>query len=127
MKCEFVHEDIRGHIISVTGITTCPEMVFVWTDKGYARGGCIHDTDETVLVIEGSIMLHCDYSKPMRYNNQWQQIDEGDPSIIIPAGVPHFYISLENSLIMEYGPDNANTKKDIEMRNRVERINRELK
>ena len=125
MQVTRVHNDERGSITSLTGLTQCPEIVFVKTNKGYARGGCVHETDETVLVIEGSIILTCDFSTPKRINQQWLQMDAGDPSMIVPANVPHYFQALEDCLVMEYGPDNEYTQKDSRMRNTVEKINQE--
>ena len=126
MECKYVHSDERGHIASLVGISNHPELVFVKTLKGFARGGCVHETDETVLVIEGSIILNMDYSTPKRINAKWLQMDAGDESIIIPANVPHYFQALEDSVVLEFGPDNEFTQKDYKMRQTVDKINLEV-
>ena len=99
MKIEKVHSDSRGETHSLTSelLTNCEEVAYFYTRKGISRGGCIHPSSrEHLCVINGEIQYV--------YGDDMQKITlyEGD-SFTIEANVPHYFTSITDSLVMEWG------------------------
>lgn len=104
-----VHTDTRGTIKTITGeaLGKYEEATLLYTLKNYARGGCIHKHSlEYLCVLSGKIQLF--YKHYM--------LDSGgdtDVNIILVAGqnfmilpnMPHYFVALEDSLVIEWGPD----------------------
>lgn len=114
MKLDTIHNDERGGIFSLTDDLINNEVAIFTTSKGFARGGCVHDiNNEALCVISGKIDL---FVEDRRYNPFG--------TIIIPKGMPHYYVALEDSVVMEWGatPEEKKNKHE-ETRKIVEEIN----
>ena len=99
MEIKKVHSDKRGETHSLTSeLLHFPEVAIFYTKKGVARGGCIHPKSiEYLCVIEGEI----EYV----YGEDMNKITLGPgDSFAIPEKVPHYFLALEDSLVMEWGP-----------------------
>lgn len=93
-----------------------PEVTIFHTRQGMARGGCIHHkSDEHTCVISGLVeyvMGECRF------------ILEAGDSMVIPAGTPHYFLSLSDSVVLEWGATPEEKKeKHPEFRAIVEEIN----
>ena len=117
MELKTIHKDKRGSISLVTGLREFKEMTIFKTNKGYARGGCIHNKhNEYTTVIEGEVEYHIG-------NNTYILID-GD-STKIPVGTPHYFVSLTDSVVLEWGADpEEKEEKHKETREIVNGINK---
>lgn len=124
MKLNDVHEDARGSIKNITGFKNFEEAVLIETREGFARGGCIHTADEKLVVLEGRIELQLNIPILSPGRKNWCHLDAGE-SIIIPAAVAHYYRSLTDSIVMEWGPDKDGNERDLKMRAIVDAINEE--
>lgn len=119
MEIKEIHSDFRGKIYIMTGaLIDYPEITIMKTNKGYARGGCIHnDHDEFVCVLEGMIKyVYCDIKIE-------KILTDGD-SLLIPRATPHYFYSITDSIVMEWGADPEEKKaKHKEFRTIVDSIN----
>lgn len=99
MKLTDINTDSRGFIKTLVGdLESTPEVTVFKTRAGMARGGCIHSKSaEHLVVIEGIITYICGEEHLSRTLTAGQ-------SITIEAGIPHYYISMTNSVVMEWGP-----------------------
>ena len=106
MKIEKVHFDKRGETHSLTSdLLHFPEVAIFHTKNGIARGGCWHPkSNEYLVVLEGEI----EYV----YGDDMQKITlmTGDSFVISPK-TPHYFLSLTDSLVAEWGPG-LDEKKD---------------
>jgi quercetin dioxygenase-like cupin family protein len=94
MEMKKVHEDDRGEIYAIP-LEKNKEITILVTNKGYARGGCIHhDNNENCIVIRGKIQ----YFK----GDDHITLTEGN-TVFIPRACPHFFISDTDSILMEWG------------------------
>jgi len=100
MKLDNIHEDARGFIKTITGgFETCPELTIMKTNAGFARGGCIHDKSrEHLVVIEGSIKYF------WGMDSGSHKILRAGQGITIDPNTPHFFLSLTDSIVAEWGP-----------------------
>ena len=111
MKLDHIFTDRRGSIHAVTGEPlNVPEVSFLETKAGLMRGGCIHSENcEHLTVIEGEII----YYWRGHSNRDWQvwnneygcfglTLKRGE-SITIDRNVPHFMLSVTDSVIIEWG------------------------
>ena len=117
MKSESIQTDKRGRIISVKDDELgCPEIVIFFTKDGFARGGCVHNlNDEYCSVISGKV----EYVVGEELKIMWA----GD-SVKIPKGTPHYFVSLGDSVAIEWGATEEEKKvKHTEYRQIVDRIN----
>lgn len=117
MKLEKIHEDERGEIYILTECFSFLEEATIFVTKnGYARGGCIHRiNNEYCTVIEGEALY--------RVDDTIQQVLEGR-TITIPKGSPHYFVSVGDSVILEWGATTVEKKEiDLKMRKIVENIN----
>ena len=113
-----LHEDSRGTIYSLSGITSDgKEITILHTRRGYARGGCIHDiNDEYVAVLEGMVKYWIGDEHP-------EMLQKG-MSLLIPAGKPHMFVAQTDSILLEWGKTKEEVgDKDVEMRKKVDEIN----
>jgi quercetin dioxygenase-like cupin family protein len=118
LKFEKIHMDERGEIYVITGaLPEGREITLFTTKKGYARGGCVHrENRERVTMINGGVRYHIEHLSPKEY---W----EGD-LFTIPAGVAHYFISLTDSVVIEWGATIEEKKEyNPEWRKIVEKIN----
>lgn len=123
MKLETVQTDERGGIYSITGEEIeSPEYAILKSKKNMARGGCIHaNHSENLVVLEGRIL----YFSSLTPNGVL--LTKGD-SYFLPPNVPHYYISLTDSIVMEWGcPPEEKKVKHKEYRAIVESHNASLK
>lgn len=98
MKLEKIHKDNRGEIYLLKeDLKEHKEITLLITKKGFARGGCIHRlNNEFNTVLEGQI----------RYFNGEDEfmLKKGD-TVKTPSNIPHYFISLTDSLVIEWGCD----------------------
>ena len=116
MKHEKIHEDKRGVISLLTGLQVFPEVTIFETKKGCARGGCIHEiNDEFCCVIEGKVLYYV--------NDIEHALSPGD-CIVVPKSTPHYFIAVEDSVVMEWGPTPEEKRLKYKLfRDIVEKIN----
>lgn len=115
MKMDHIFSDHRGTINAITeGLYTYPEIAIMQTKEGLARGGCIHnDSTEYLAVLEGRIIYV--YGGPIDSSNANDGcvlvnskghceclLSVGD-TIAIKPGTPHYFISLTDSTVAEWG------------------------
>ena len=107
MKLTKVHEDFRGYTYILEDENfPFPEITIFFTKAGFARGGCIHrKSDEQFKVLSGEVTT--------------QGIEKG----FIPKGTPHYFISLTDSIVMEWGAGKDEQEKDPLYRTTVNTIN----
>lgn len=118
MKLEKIHEDQRGYIYLVKNLLeNNKEFTFLEVKKGFARGGCLHSRDEFFVVVKGKI----------RYiHGEQEEIVSHGESRKIPAGEPHAFIGIEDSIVSEWGitsDEKALDKKDSRLREQIDKIN----
>lgn len=96
LKLKQIHKDNRGEIYLLKGsLEEHEEITIFYTKKGFARGGCIHRTNgEFNIVMEGRICYFIGEKEIL--------LTKGN-SVKIPSNSPHYFISLTNSLVMEWG------------------------
>lgn len=99
MKLDNIHEDDRGFIKALTGdLKTFPEIAIMKTNAGFARGGCIHHkSKEHLCVIEGTI-------KYVYGNDEKHVMLSPGQTITIEPSTPHFFLSITDSIVAEWGP-----------------------
>lgn len=116
MKLKQIHKDFRGTIDIINGLDKYPEVTVFKTKAEHARGGCIHkDNEEFVCVIEGIIEY---YSGEER-----RRLFPGD-SFHIPKNTPHYFISMTDSTVLEWGAtEEEKQEKHDKFRRIVDEIN----
>ena len=115
-----IHSDSRGSISSLLGnLGPYPEVTIFETKKGYARGGCIHSiSSEHICVLVGEICF-------VYGDNKESKLMKAGETLTIPPKTPHSFIALEDSVVMEWGPQMIEKKeKHLEFRAVVDEINR---
>jgi len=124
LKLSKIHSDARGSIKALLGseLKPYPEVTVFTTNKGYARGGCIHSvSSEHICVLAGSISFF--------YSENETQLDmkAGDAFTIEP-NTPHYFVALEDSVVLEWGPQmEEKNEKYMKFREIVNRINEKVK
>ena len=98
MKIDNIHSDDRGFIKAITGeLKSCPEIAIMKTSAGKCRGGCIHrKSKEHLCVIEGVINY-------VYGDEQTHVMLKPGQSITIEPNTPHYFLSLTDSIIIEWG------------------------
>ena len=116
MKFKQLHVDNRGKIFLLKGDLGHPEFTIFVTRKGLARGGCIHKkSDEYTCIISGVVV----YTVGMKV----KRMTTGD-SMIIPRRTPHYFVSITDSVVAEWGATPKEKKeKYAQFRKIVEGIN----
>jgi len=92
---EKVHEDKRGtiYLLKFNGM-----LYFILiTNKGYARGGDLHDFEQYNFVISGSFEV-----REQHQSSEKKYIVNEREFVTIPPNVPHVFIALEDSLMIEW-------------------------
>jgi mannose-6-phosphate isomerase-like protein (cupin superfamily) len=119
MKLTDIHEDKRGKIMLLTEDMSYPEITIFTTKAGLARGGCIHNiSDEYTCVIEGIVEYDLNGEKTILKTGE---------SLFISRGTPHYYRSLTDSVVMEWGANpKEKQKKHLFTRKIVDAINANL-
>lgn len=95
MKIEKVNEDNRGEIWRIDNGKRIYWLSI--TKKGSGRGGDIHDGYQYNLVFEGSFKVL--YKYPDREEEWIQKVDQ---LLQVPPEVPHVWIALEDSMMLEW-------------------------
>jgi len=117
MKLDTIHKDRRGSICLVTGdLKQFQEVTIFHTRQGFARGGCIHAKNcEYTTVIEGAV----------RYKiGSKDRILTCGQTMVIPKNTPHYFISLTNSVVIEWGATpEEKSEKHLATRKIVDAIN----
>jgi mannose-6-phosphate isomerase-like protein (cupin superfamily) len=119
MKLNEIFNDKRGVIRTLTEDISFEEITIFQTRAGMARGGCIHDkNDEYTCIIEGEVEYHI--------GDKTFILCTGE-SIKIPFSTPHYYISITDSVVLEWGATpEEKTQKHIGFRKIVDEINDSL-
>lgn len=96
LKLKQIHKDDRGEIYLILGnLKEYEEITLFSTNKGFARGGCIHKiNDEFNVVLEGKIRY---------FVGEKEVLMKAGDSLKIPRDTPHYFISLTDSLVSEWG------------------------
>ena len=97
LRLEKIHKDGRGEIYTLVGnsLKESEEITIFTTNKGYARGGCIHRlNDEFCCVLEGDIEY--------RIGKKLKVMSKGD-ICKVPKNTPHYYYSVVDSIVAEWG------------------------
>ncbi len=117
MELEKLHEDNRGSISLLTGDMKWDEVTIFHTEAEYARGGCIHrNSDEYTCVIEGEVIY--------QIGTKTIELKTGE-SYMIPKNTPHYFWSVINSIVIEWGAKPEEKKqKHLEFRKIVDLINK---
>jgi mannose-6-phosphate isomerase-like protein (cupin superfamily) len=118
LKLEKLHEDGRGEIYLILGdLQEHDEITIFTTRKNYARGGCIHKlNNEFCTVLEGKIRYFIGEKEPLEMN--------AGQTVMIKKNTPHYFVSLEDSIVMEWGATPAEKKeKHLATRKLVDEIN----
>ena len=99
MKLKKVHQDKRGEIYTLVVDGPDKEITFLFTKKDFARGGCVHRfNNEYVTVLRGKVRYTVEYAK----HKQRNIFREGESFVILKES-PHWFVSLTDSLVMEWG------------------------
>ena len=117
MNLTLLHSDNRGQIYTITGDgLSYPEIAMFTTNEGFARGGCIHEeSDEYTCVISGSVKYQIGIDSVI--------LKLGE-STVIPKNTPHYFVSLTDSVVLEWGAKPEEKKaKHRRFRQRVDKIN----
>jgi len=120
MELKKVHSDERGEIYIITSLLPDnKEVTILTTNKGFARGGCIHHlNDERFVVIKGMVRYFVEGRLSSFYNK--------GTSGFIGRGKAHYLIAITDSVVMEWGATVEEKKeKHKEWRKIVNNINRE--
>lgn len=120
MELTKIHSDTRGSISILTGdLQSFEEVTIFKTNKGLCRGGCIHQkNDEFCCVIEGTI------SYVIGDLNNKHILNAGE-TIKIPKNTPHYFLSLTDSIVLEWGATAEEKKvKHPQFREIVEALNK---
>ena len=114
-----MHKDERGEIYVIEGLLSGDREVTIFTTKpDHARGGCVHRVnDEFFLVLSGRVSY--------KLGNEDNKILEAGTIIEIPAGNPHYFKALTDSIVIEWGAT-VQEKKEYypPLRRLVDEINR---
>lgn len=94
MFVELINTDKRGKIY---GIVLDKIYWLSYTNKDYGRGGDIHNGQQFNIVLKGKFLVK------MRFPTEEvkRAVLEGQ-SIVIPDNVPHVFIALEDSIMIEW-------------------------
>ncbi len=136
MELNKIHEDERGEIYTITDEKmNTPEITLLVTNKGFARGGCIHKLrDEFCVCVEG-LVEHYTEGEPERETSPAPQqkqgfklinLHKGKP-VLVPHGTPHYFYSKTDSIIIEFGAKIEDTTKHQATREFIDQINKKVK
>jgi hypothetical protein len=118
MILENIHTDKRGEIwtLMIDGV----EHTFLKSNMGYARGGCIHrQSTEHAVILKGLVEYHIRGKKTKVYQ-------KGE-SLSIKPNCPHYFIAIEDSIVVEWGPSpQEKQEKHPQWRKVVDQINKTL-
>jgi len=91
-----IHKDYRGEIYLLEGdLKEDKEITIFSTKSGFARGGCIHRiNNEHNVVLEGEIRY---------FIGEKEIIMKKGDSAITPRETAHYFVSLTDSLVIEWG------------------------
>lgn len=132
MNLNNIHSDNRGSIDALVGdcLKECPEIAILYTKAGYARGGCLHEfSQEYLTVLEGKIDYYYAVYEPKEVEGFERKeyvvtLNKGQ-SIVIDPNTPHYFISLKDSVVAEWGPTIEEKQgRDEKYRNIVLAINK---
>jgi len=120
LRYKEIQKDERGEISVLydTDDGGQKEITILKTNKGFARGGCIHRlNNELSIVIKGKIRFIGAKLKSEVYIE--------DDMIWIDKGTPHYFVALEDSITIEWGATlDEKKEKDKKMRKIVDEINK---
>lgn len=118
LKLKKIHEDERGEIYIIVGdsLKEHEEITIFTTKRNYARGGCIHKKhSERFCILEG--IIEYDIGGCISIYGKGS-------SFIIPRNIPHYFKSMTDSIVMEWGASSdEKKKKHRKYRKIVDKIN----
>lgn len=91
------------------------KFLLVHTEKGALRAGETHNVAQYTFVAEGRVEVIVKQN-----NKDVSHIFEGGQKMEIPAGTPHYFRFLEDSIMIEVEDENMTTKYYPEYRKLVE-------
>lgn len=118
LRLEKIHEDNRGEIYLLKGdLKQHEEITIFFTKKDFARGGCIHKfNDEFCVILEGIVKY---------FVGDEPKIFQKGQTIMIPKNTPHYYTSVTDSLVVEWGASPEEKEEKYEsFRKIVDEINK---
>ena len=121
LKLKKVHQDERGEVYILEGdLREHKEITILLTKQGFSRGGCIHRiNNEFDVILEGNIRYFIGEESIL--------VKKGN-SVKIPVNIPHYFISLTDSIVIEWGCDpKEKIEKYSPFRNIVNNINKNNK
>lgn len=89
-----IHEDKRGIIWKLS--YNNKDYFISFTRKGYARGGDIHNGKQYNAILYGNLLVK------EKYDVDIESILKGGDFIVINKNVPHVFIALKDSLMLEW-------------------------
>ena len=117
LKLKKLYEDKRGEIYLIKGdLKEHEEITIFTTEKGYARGGCIHNLhQEFCTILEGKVKY--------QVGDEIKEYLAGD-TLIIPVSTPHYFLALTDCVVIEWGASPEEKKeKYLPFRQIVDAIN----
>ena len=133
MKLNKIHEDERGEIYTITDEKMkTPEITLLVTNKGFARGGCIHELrDEFCVCVEGIVEYYAEGTNELSTAPQHKQgfklnnLHKGKP-VLTPHGIPHYFYSKTDSIVLEFGAKIEDTTKHHATRDFIDEMNKKV-
>jgi quercetin dioxygenase-like cupin family protein len=118
LKLKQIHRDKRGKIHVLLDDEGNEIASLLSTKQHFARGGCIHKkNNEHCVVLKGRIL----------YSRSHFPTETGSKGTVffIKKNTPHYFVSLTDSLVMEFGATPEEQVKHKATRKIVDRINAE--
>jgi len=94
IKLFHILEDERGMIYK---ISADKDYWLSYTKRGFARGGDIHDGCQFNAILKGKFLV-----KMMYPDGEVKRLLLEGQSIVIPNDIPHMFIALEDSYMIEW-------------------------
>ena len=119
LKLKQIHRDRRGRIYVLSDDKGNEIASLLSTNKHFARGGCIHKKNNEYCVVLNGEILHVKRNQPIERGKKGTMI-------FIRRNTPHYFVSLTDSLVMEFGATPEEKKvKHKATRAIVDKINEE--
>jgi len=94
MKGVLVNQDKRGKIYRIV----LDRVYWVsFTNNGFARGGDIHNGRQFNSILKGKFLVKMKFP-----TEEVEQVVFEGQSIIVPENIPHVFIALEDSIMIEW-------------------------
>ena len=101
LEIKKIDQNKQGEIYSLEGDSLpFQDLTILITKQGFARGGSVHNLhDENTVIISGDVT----YFKKGRAPEHLTAGEKKFSGTIIPKEVPHYFISLSDSIVLEWG------------------------